>query len=91
MTEPLTWLFERIMLALLPVTLNPFCAFKLRYGMNVTTNSIDPAMAAPAPDLSPFIPIMNTCGAFVDGWSDDGSSVHVIGWTVTGGHDARGG
>ena len=64
---------------------------QLRYGMNVATNSIDPALPAAPPGASPLLPLMNTYSGFVDGWSADGSSIHVIGWTVVGGHDPRGG
>ena len=64
---------------------------QLRYGMNVATNSVDTALAASPPGSSALLPLMNTYSAFVDGWAEDGSSIHVVGWTVVGGHDARGG
>ncbi len=72
-------------------SLSPAQLAQLRYGMNVTTNSVDPTVAAPAPGLSPLVPLMNTYSAFVDGWASDGSSIDVIGWTVIGGHRAQGG
>ncbi len=69
--------------------LTPAQRAQLRFGMNVTSNSVDPGLPAPAPGRTPLIPLMNTYGGFIDGWSADGSAIHVIGWTVLGGDNPR--
>ncbi len=71
--------------------LTPAQRAQLRFGMNVISNSTDPGLPAPSPGKTPLLPLMNTYGGFIDGWSADGSAIHVIGWTVLGGHDPHGG
>ena len=65
--------------------LTPAQRAQLRFGMNVTSNSVDPGLPAASPGKTPIIPLMNTYGGFIDGWAADGSSIHVLGWTVLGG------
>ncbi len=64
---------------------------QLRLGMNVVSNSVDPGLPVSSLGETPRIPLMNTYGGFIDGWAADGSAVHVVGWTVLGGGDARAG
>ena len=70
--------------------LTPAQRAQLRFGMNVTSNSIDPGLPASSPGRTPLLPLMNTYGGFIDGWTADGSAIHVLGWTVLGGDNPHG-